>query len=290
MRNIVINFHDVNDSIWFEETLLFLKSRFTIISAKELEAYYHSNYKLKNACLITVDDGEKSFINVIFPVLQKLGIPCVLFVSPKVISENSNFWFQEIRTFDEVKLSKLIELEFPFIYNSDIDSKRNLKSLTVNGIHHIINKYKELNNHNSIPKYNINHKDLIYISKNDLITIGAHTLNHPILKNESDFDSNFEIINSIQQLESLIGKSVTCFAYPNGFPKLDYSQREVETLKKSGVQLAFTTLHKEFEINDSYLEIPRIGISKGSPRFIYLKIIFAKYWRKIKGLKKIIRF
>jgi peptidoglycan/xylan/chitin deacetylase (PgdA/CDA1 family) len=290
MKNIVINFHDVQDSVWFEETLLFLKSRYSIISHQELEAFFHSNYPLNNSCLITVDDGEKSFVNVIFPVLKKLKIPCVLFVSPKVIKENSNFWFQEIRSFDADKLKELIEKEFPTFFNPKLNAKSNLKLLQVNQIHSIINKYKEVNNQYGFTEYNINQEDLIHISKNELITIGAHTINHPILKNESDIDCEHEITRSIKELEALIGKRVTCFAYPNGIPNLDFTQREVQVLKKSEIRLAFTTCHKEIKSADKYLEIPRIGISKGSPRFIYIKIAFAQYWRTIKELKKIIKF
>jgi peptidoglycan/xylan/chitin deacetylase (PgdA/CDA1 family) len=286
MRNIVINFHDVQDSVWFEKTLLFLKSKYSIISHQELEAFFHSNYPLKNSCLITVDDGEKSFVNVIFPVLKKLEIPCVLFVSPKVIKENSNFWFQEIRSFDSNKLKELIAKEIPTFFNPKLNAKSNLKLLQINRIHSIINKYKEVNNHNGFTEYNINLEDLKHISQNELITIGAHTINHPILKNESDKDSENEITRSINELEALIGKRVTCFAYPNGIPNMDFTQREVQVLKKSDILLAFTTCHKEIETTDKYLEIPRIGVSKGSPGFIYLKITFARYWRTIKQLKK----
>jgi len=286
MRNIVINFHDVQDSVWFEKTLLFLKSKYSIISHQELEAFFHSNYPLKNSCLITVDDGEKSFVNVIFPVLKKLEIPCVLFVSPKVIKENSNFWFQEIRSFDSNKLKELIAKEIPTFFNPKLNAKSNLKLLQINRIHSIINKYKEVNNHDGFTEYNINLEDLKHISQNELITIGAHTINHPILKNESDKDSENEITRSINELEALIGKRVTCFAYPNGIPNMDFTQREVQVLKKSDILLAFTTCHKEIETTDKYLEIPRIGVSKGSPGFIYLKITFARYWRTIKQLKK----
>jgi peptidoglycan/xylan/chitin deacetylase (PgdA/CDA1 family) len=290
MKNIVINFHDVHDSIWFEKTLIFLKSRYSIISHQELEAFFHLNSPLNNSCLITVDDGEKSFVNVIFPVLKKLDIPCVLFVSPKVIKENSNFWFQEIRSFDSDKLKELIAKEVPTFFNPKLNAKSNLKLLQINQIHSLINKYKEVNNHDGIKEYNINLEDLMHISQNKLITIGAHTINHPILKNESDIDSESEITRSIIELEALIGESVTCFAYPNGIPNKDFTERELQFLKKSGILLAFTTRHKEIETADNYLEIPRIGISKGSPRFIYLKITLARYWRTIKQFKKIIKF
>jgi peptidoglycan/xylan/chitin deacetylase (PgdA/CDA1 family) len=290
MRNVIINFHDVKDSKWFEETLLFLKSKFNIIGIEELEKFYHSNLELKNSCLITVDDGEKSFIKVMLPIFEKLKIPCTLFVSPKIILENSNFWFQEIRTFDEIKLNRLIENEFPKIFNPDRSAKNNLKVLQVSQILNLINSYKEVNSIHKTESYNIDCEDLMLLSKNKLVTLGAHTMNHPILKNETDIVSFDEIANSIDQLEKLISKRVKFFAYPNGIPNSDYSQREVEYLKNLGISLAFSTSHKEFEKTDCHLEIPRIGISKGSTNFIYFKIYFAKYWRKLKQLRKAIKF
>ncbi len=78
------------------------------------------------------------------------------------------------------------------------------------------------------------------------MAVGAHTMNHPILKNEDDASSKFEIEASVGDLSTLLGSRVTTFAYPNGIPGMDFGEREVKLLGASGIRLAFTTEARHF--------------------------------------------
>jgi len=64
-----------------------------------------------------------------------------------------------------------------------------------------------------------------------LVAVGAPTQNHPILANETEQTSRYEIQSSILELSDMLGTQVKYFAYPNGIPSLDFGEREIDVLK-----------------------------------------------------------
>ena len=129
------------------------------------------------------------------------------------------------------------------------------------------------------------------LSRNPYITIGAHTVNHPIftdgdlrrhLRREGNITNKrikevmtrnpvavsvdmmaidaLEILQSKKDLEKWINKKVKYFAYPNG----EYNGREKNILKNSGFSLAATCENKKIEKQDDLFLIPRfVAMDKG---------------------------
>src|SRR5689334_9187263 len=95
----VLAFHSVTDGVWFESLITSLERKFSFGSPQDLIRYYAGLRFDKPLCLITVDDGDRTFYQVMWPVLRKHRIPATVFVSPQVCSQRRNFWFQEIRAF-----------------------------------------------------------------------------------------------------------------------------------------------------------------------------------------------
>ena len=114
----IINFHELHDSHWFDSVVRLLKAKYNMISAQDMYDYFYKGKRLKNACLITVDDGHETSYSVIYPILKKYNVPAIFFVSPyaAVNSDNYMFWFQSAR---QLKNKDLI---FSTIHNSNICS------------------------------------------------------------------------------------------------------------------------------------------------------------------------
>ena len=284
--NKIINFHDVKNRTWLENTLNILKSRFKLVSINDIEDYFYNGKILKDCCHLTIDDGDITFYNIIYPVLKKMNISATLFVSPKICSELSNFWFQEIRRFDQNKLKKIILEEYKIDLNlfkgySNIVFLKNMKIIQ---IWELIGKYNSLYNLPAIENQNMSIEQLRKIDRDGLVTIGAHTMNHPILANESGETSNQEILDSIRELENILEHEVKYFAYPNGTPNLDFAVREIEILKNTNCNLAFSAEKKNFTLTDNPLSVPRYGLSTGSKFFIKAKILLGKNWDSIKNI------
>jgi peptidoglycan/xylan/chitin deacetylase (PgdA/CDA1 family) len=257
------------------------------VSIQDIEDFYYNGKTLKKSCHLTVDDGDKTFYNIIYPVLKKMNVLATLFVSPKICSELSNFWFQEIRVMDPDKMKKIISEDYKIDLNilQPYSIFVILKNLKISKIWSLIGRYKSVYNLPPIENQNMSIEQLKEIDRDGLVTIGAHTMNHPILANENEEFSKREIVDSIKELECILEHDIKYFAYPNGTPILDFSLREIEILKNSNCRLAFTTESKNFTLTDGPLSIPRFGFSKGNQYFIRAKIFLGKNWDFIKHIK-----
>ena len=259
MRNKVLTFHAVNDAAWFDQALEYLKRRYTMLNSVELEKYLDGGKKGKGLCHLTVDDGDISFYEVIFPLLKKHGVPVTLFVSPKTIREGSNFWFQEMEAIDPDKFRDLLTEKLGIDAGSiaGIPVYTVMKNLKIRQVLELIDDYKEKHGPGKMGARNINVDQLKELDRSELVEIGAHTLNHPILANEDDQTSEKEIRGSFSGLEEILGHSIRTFAYPNGMPGIDFGEREIKTLKETGCTLAFSAEPRTFSLRETPFNFPR---------------------------------
>lgn len=287
--NSIINFHVVSDPCWFERILLVLKSKYQMVSADRIADFLSGNDQSNNLCHITVDDGDISFYKNIYPVLIKHKVPATLFVSPKICEEKRNFWFQEMMGYDPVQL-KLIFTDVSGIPYSSIKEytvETILKSQPINQILAIIKRYQIITNTPVKQPQNMSVGQLIEVSKSNLVSVGAHTINHPILKNENDINSSYEISESVNHLSNILQTKIKYFAYPNGIRHFDFSEREEATLSEAGIQLAFTTEARNLLLSDARFRVPRICISDGeSMLYFKAKLLMGARWYSFKRLRK----
>ena len=87
----------VSDDV-FEMHMRTLRHRFNPISLQELQTHLETRTVLpERSCLVTFDDGWLDNYEIAFPILQKYGIPAVIFLPVSYISGDSMFWQEEIR-------------------------------------------------------------------------------------------------------------------------------------------------------------------------------------------------
>jgi peptidoglycan/xylan/chitin deacetylase (PgdA/CDA1 family) len=284
----ILNFHEVYNYQWLDNLMVYLKSKYEMVSMDTLNGFYKGDIQLKNACHITVDDGEKSFYEVIFPVLKKHNIPASLFISPKMITERSNYWFQEINGYNPIELGKSIAAELAISYGSlnKFHPIWILKTLKIIDIFEVIKRYQSITNTDQKKCQNITIENLKEVHKSGLINIGAHTMNHPILKNEDYESSNYEIRQSIINISNILNCPVKYFAYPNGNPDLDFSDREEKFLMNNGIQLAVSLEQRNIKLTDNRMLVPRFGITDcQSLSIIKSKLILGNFWNNLRKIK-----
>lgn len=265
--------------------MLGLKSMFKLVAMKDIEEYYYNNGRLSRACHITFDDGHKSLYENVFPIVRKHRIPISVFVSPKIVEEGCNYWFQEVAGFDNEKILDIASRRGLEAENggSRKDVMEILKSLPIARIQGIIKEYRERHGVGPLDRQNIGTQQMREMQESGLVTFGAHTVNHPVLPNEDDETSEFEIKRSIEWLSDLLGNEVKYWAFPNG----DCTPREIAYLRKYKICNAFTTkMGTRFSRRSDPLTIPRVGFSFGSRRYLYMKMAFGKYWDKARRIRK----
>lgn len=289
-KSLVLLFHKEENGPLFEKIILALKRRYRLVSVHELELLITQKQDLKNICHISFDDGDISFYNVVFPVLKKHNVPVSLFISPDVISTNTNYWFQEVHDYDEKTVKQILsqQLNIPEDKLNHAPFKFIFKCLPIKKIENIIEIYQQQTQCSIKKPVNITLAQLKELAASDLVTLGAHTLKHPILKNENDADSRHEITASIKNLEALTGKPVTYFAFPNGIPVLDFGEREMNYLRENNITMAFSTELDNLSAEHNLLSMPRMGFARmgldPSNPLIFLRLNLGKKWIDIKSV------
>ena len=264
--NLILYFHDVPSAGWFRNALRAVKRVYKFVSIERIVSYCYGNEKFNNCCHVTFDDGDRTFYDNAFPVLKEMNIPATLFVSPKIISSGYNYWFQDLSQIKNKVSDTSLKETISEVLNCDYAQiERNMvwsifKSMKIRDILRLIDvikkKYSVVINSNC----NITLSELHELSDSKIITIGAHTMNHPVLSNETDADVEKEIGESIEYLSQIIGRDVRYFAYPNGITGLDCGAREQLMLKKNKIKLAFTTDSHFFNKDTNPISFPRHGL------------------------------
>lgn len=282
----IINFHDIYDPQWFRDTIEVILESYEIVPFSTIKDFYNGKKINSKTVHLTVDDGHISTYSIIYPILKELGLSASIFVSPKIIKEQTNFWYAECGDYDQDKLKEAIAeiLSIPTKDLADFYAISIMKTLPLETNWKIIKAYQN--------KYKVPTKDCQYISIEQLLeleqsgifSIGAHTMNHPILANESNIDSRNEISDSINELSKLLNRKIETFAYPNGSKGLDFGEREINILKDSNINYAFSFEFKNLSTSDNLLSIPRYGLYHGDKNFIRKKLKFGSTWEPIKKM------
>lgn len=103
----------------------------------------------------------------------------------------------------------------------------------------------------------LNDEQVQFLAHSGLVEIGSHTLTHANLDKLTNEECLYELQGSKQQLEQLIQRPVTSFAYPFGI----YSARDVGLAKQVGYGNAVTTKEGIDDLNPDFMQLQRIKIS-----------------------------
>jgi hypothetical protein len=95
-----------------------------------------------------------------------------------------------------------------------------------------------------------------------LVEIGAHTVSHSVLANETAAEVRSEMIRGRARLESRLGVAVRHFAYPFG-GRAEVGAREIRLAREAGFNTAVTTRHANLQReHHSHLHaLPRISVN-----------------------------
>lgn len=253
-----IYFHDPSKEL-FGKTINWLKAqKVNFISTDELVQIMNGELLPKpSSVVLTVDDGWKGNKQNVIELAKLHNVPVTIFVSLDPIVKRSPFWW----SFVNKQKSKGLSMY-------DV---KDLKKMDNNHRLAYLNKFGF---NTTIDQEAMTIDDIVEADGLQNIAIESHTISHPILTRCTDQDSEYEIHKSKKLLESILGRKITGFAYPNG----SHGIREIEYLKKHGYKYAFTTV-------PDYLNLQKIKCPYSLPRFeVYDEISFAENICRIAGV------
>jgi peptidoglycan/xylan/chitin deacetylase (PgdA/CDA1 family) len=99
------------------------------------------------------------------------------------------------------------------------------------------------------------------------MSIGAHTLSHPVLSQQPDEFARREIVDSKRKLEEAVGEDVWALAYPYGNPAA-VGPREFMFAKEAGYSCAFMNIPGNLVGARKY-SLPRVHITADMSRGVF---------------------
>lgn len=252
----------------FYEQMRWIKSRYPIVR-------FEDNWNLlsEDSICITFDDGYRdNFLNAI-PILNELEIPATIFVSTSNIDTPYEMWWHELERnlLVEKEYKKEFVLQDPFWGCTWNVSTKERREDLYGTLHWIINNYitaekcndwlrqlREWNDYTNAGReqnYFLQTADLKNMNLKN-ITIGAHTVNHPMLSKLSKEEQYREINDSKQKLEEIFDKEINVFSYPFG-GRDDYNKDSVDLCSQLGFIKAAANEIGIWKKGTNKYEVPR---------------------------------
>jgi peptidoglycan/xylan/chitin deacetylase (PgdA/CDA1 family) len=259
---IIVNGHTLSRS-QAESYVDLLGRWFDFVSLEELPGRLRRSTN-RPFCLLTFDDGKRSNLTQIAPVLEARGVPAVFYVTTEPLSTGTCFWFDRHQQLvkqlgfcpDGLELERLKKLPFNKL------TERLDRACEEHGL-------KMDNTSDDV-------RPMSWDEARDLarrgFTIGAHGVTHAILTNESQARAFAEIESSLAKVTTELRSPCTTFAFPNG----NYTPVLAEHALRCGATSVMTTEPTWVNERSPFWRLPRLQLfGESSRQRIELKIALA---------------
>lgn len=265
----------------FRKQMQYLKRNFQLLHASQLtEALAKPVLGMRPQVVLTFDDGFANNATVARPVLEELQIPAIFFVSLRHTTPGRFLWFSHARAlFACYPEQRLFLLGQEWSLATSDERNRNWARFC-----HLSRLVRTGELYDSLESYPVSsfipseivedemrgmtEQEIAAVATSRMITIGAHTINHPYLTGCSEAEMNKEISASKTELERICGRPIALFAYPDG----DYNAYIVAAVRKAGFQFAFAVNRRPMDGNEvCRFEIRRVGIYRGGTGLLAAK-------------------
>jgi peptidoglycan/xylan/chitin deacetylase (PgdA/CDA1 family) len=257
----ILSYHRVNDSRdpffpsvpteVFERHIAYIARTYRVLTVETLVAGIASGTLPRNALAVTFDDGYRDNLTHAAPILARHGLPATVFLATGFIGTAEVPWFDRVALAFKVTTLPVFIAPWGDIHSLD-DQDHRLEALD-----RALRYLKRLPDEEFRERFDAMLEALGVTDqkgfKNLMLTwddvhalaglgfsIGAHTVNHPILSRVNVRRASTEILGSRMMIEAALGFPPNAFAYPNGGPE-DYTEAVTRLVREAGFTCAVTT-------------------------------------------------
>jgi len=226
------------------------------------------------AVAVTFDDGYADNALVALPILMRYRIPATFFVSTGFLDGGcmwNDILIESLRRASGVSVD-LSALGLGVETLGSVEQKGELAGSALRAVKHLhpqerLRRVSELSQSLAValPRDLMMTTHQIRVLAAAGMEIGAHTIDHPILRSLSLAEAREEIAGGRAALEKIVGHAVTSFAYPNGRPGVDYTDRDRELVESLGFELAVSTTRGVSHQQSDIYQLPRFTPWDRSP-------------------------
>jgi len=208
------------DAAALERQLRLLRLAFPVVPLDKLAAGGNGRARVA----LTFDDGLRNNIDVAYPILRKLGLTATFFVCPGLIERGQWLWNHEarerLRSLDAHGLVQLtarigapidgVEPIVEWMKTLKIAARRRVEEAIRAGTP----GFKPTPEQRE--EFDLAGWEELRGLDPKTVTIGSHTMTHPILTSLDDEETEAETRDSRFALEQRMDREVSIFCYPNG--------------------------------------------------------------------------
>jgi peptidoglycan/xylan/chitin deacetylase (PgdA/CDA1 family) len=199
---------------------------------------------IHGAVWLSIDDGWKEIYNTVIPEACARGIPVTLYLPSGIVAGDGMFWWSEAKRHKNL------------LYSASGLTPAALKQCREGKRKRLLANLKQ-----SIPRPEareaLDPREARDVANCQGVTIGAHTISHPVLTNCLPEEVALEVAGSRAALETLTGKPVVSFAYPCGA----WTDLAKEHVRMAGYRIAATTEAQFISADCDRFLLPRFCVS-----------------------------
>jgi len=278
----VLHDHLVSAGAFIRQMRL-LKSKYNVISPEQFLQWAEGQLELPSrSVLLTCDDGLGNNVNDMLPILQHFGFRCLFFVTgASAAGISSMLWFEQLyiwllhaKNVDPVRLLSLPSVRVggrPMqIHSAWVELTKQLSAFDTGTRAQMLEDLRiqigiskdwqsEYSQNRALCSrfFMLNVHELRELQEAGM-TIGAHTMSHPMLSQTSEELAFKEIADSKSHLELALGVPIWALAFPFG-NRETVTIREQALAKRAGFKAAFMSV-EEGSIENRFA-VPRIHVS-----------------------------
>lgn len=274
------------DAATFDWQLELLARYFHVMPLAEAVSALFAGERLpRGAVAITFDDGYRDNHDVALPLLRKHGLSATFFIATGFL-DGGVMWndivIESLRRTQRDAL-ELNDIGFGTQATGSPEARDALARKIIHRVKHEtpalrLELVECIAEHAGVvaPDHLMMRTDDVRAMFESGMEIGAHTVTHPILYKTDAAAAKREIEQSRSVLQGITGASVSGFAYPNGRPGDDYTQRDVDLVRELGFDYAMSTRWDVADRSSDRFALPRVNPWDATSLRWMLRVIAAR--------------
>jgi len=222
--------------------------------------------------VVTFDDGYRDNLLNALPIAESNDVPITVFITSGLLHGRAEFWWDRLAALMRSRPERMREIHLTHdgrsvripLGNSDFDAdlaevRRHLLPLSVPEIEHNLDTTSELWSVASAAPADaraLSPAELLKLAQADLVTIGAHTVDHVRLQGRPRQEQLESITSSKIELERFLDHKVSHFAYPFGRSD-DFDDCSAEVVRSAAFDTACTTIPGTAKPSTDRYRLPR---------------------------------
>ncbi len=245
----------------------------------------------KRFVALTFDDGYKSALEIAAPLLERYNIPATVFVTSGRLGADTDYEWEGLAHYiaghDHIAVG-------PFWAATKTLAQKQAayRKLTrlVRGGHEMwhghLNEFfsaQGMDVPSLIREKFLDAQGVKALAQSPMIEVGGHSVSHANLAQLDEEQAFNEIVQNKTDLEELLGREVSSFAYPYGGAQA-CGEREFTLASKAGYRLAVTMRSASVMAGDNLFALPRFGVSGLYENEAVLSLYLSGAWA---GLRRV---